>query len=59
MDILNTKALECNRQIKINFDRGDLSSDAGLLLMICSSYPYRKEFYETWDNISSLQVKLE
>ncbi len=33
MDILNTKALECNRQIKINFDGGDLSSDAGLLLI--------------------------
>ena len=33
MDILHTKALECNRQIKINFDGGDLSSDAGLLLM--------------------------
>ena len=31
MDILNTKSLECNRQIKINFDGGDLSSDAGLL----------------------------
>lgn len=36
MDILNTKALECNRQIKINFDGGDLSSDAGL--------PLTKEF---------------
>lgn len=33
MDILNTKALECNRQIKINFDGGDLTSDAGLLLI--------------------------
>lgn len=33
MDILNTKALECNRQIKINFNGGDLSSDAGLLLI--------------------------
>jgi len=33
MDILNTKAFECNRQIKINFDGGDLSSDAGLLLI--------------------------
>lgn len=33
MDILNTKALESNRQIKINFDGGDLSSDAGLLLI--------------------------
>lgn len=33
MDILNTKTLECNRKIKINFDGGDLSSDAGLLLI--------------------------
>lgn len=33
MHISNTKALECNRQIKINFDEGDLSFDAGLLLI--------------------------
>ena len=32
MDILNTTSLESNKQIKINFDGGDLSSDAGLLL---------------------------
>lgn len=32
MDILNTMSLESNSQIKINFDGGDLSSDAGLLL---------------------------
>ena len=32
MDILNTVSLESNTQIKINFDGGDLSSDAGLLL---------------------------
>ena len=32
MDILNTVSLESNSQIKINFDGGDLSSDAGLLL---------------------------
>ena len=32
MSIVNTLALESNRQIKINFDGGDLSSDAGLLL---------------------------
>lgn len=32
MDILNTVSLECNSKIKINFDGGDLSSDAGLLL---------------------------
>ena len=31
MSIVNTLALESNRQIKINFDGGDLSSDAGLL----------------------------
>lgn len=33
MSIVNTTALESNRQIKINFDGGDLSSDAGLLLI--------------------------
>ena len=33
MNILNTLALENNRKIKINFDGGDLSSDAGLLLI--------------------------
>lgn len=33
MDILTTKSLESNRQIKLNFDGGDLSSDAGLLLI--------------------------
>ena len=33
MSIVNTLPLESNRQIKINFDRGDLSSDAGLLLI--------------------------
>lgn len=32
MNSLNTFALESNSQIKINFDGGDLSSDAGLLL---------------------------
>lgn len=32
MSIVNTLVLESNRQIKINFDGGDLSSDAGLLL---------------------------
>ena len=31
--ILNTLSLKSNRQIKINFDGGDLSSDAGLLLI--------------------------
>ena len=33
MDILNTLHLESNKQIKINFDGGNLSSDAGLLLI--------------------------
>ena len=33
MSIVNTLALESNRQIKINFDGGDFSSDAGLLLI--------------------------
>ena len=33
MNILNTLTLNSNRQIKINFNGGDLSSDAGLLLI--------------------------
>ena len=33
MSIVNPLSLESNRQIKINFDGGDLSSDAGLLLI--------------------------
>ena len=33
MSIVNTFSLQSNRQIKINFDEGDLSSDAGLLLI--------------------------
>ena len=33
MSIVNTLSLESNRKIKINFDGGDLSSDAGLLLI--------------------------
>ena len=33
MSIANTLSLESNRKIKINFNGGDLSSDAGLLLI--------------------------
>ncbi len=33
MDILNTFTLESNKQIKINFDGGTLSSDSGLFLV--------------------------
>lgn len=33
MSILNTLSLESNRQIKIYFAGGDLSSDTGLLLI--------------------------
>ena len=33
MSIVNTLSLESNRQIKINFNGGDLSSDTGLLLI--------------------------
>ena len=54
MSIVNTLALESNRQIKINFDGGDLSSDAGLLLI-----KDKNEFYETLSNIGKLNVQLE
>lgn len=33
MTILNSISLECNKKIKVNFNGGDLSSDAGLLLI--------------------------
>ena len=33
MSIVNSLSLESNRKIKINFDGGDLSSDAGLLFI--------------------------
>lgn len=33
MSILTTTSLESNKRVKINFDGGDLSSDAGLLLI--------------------------
>lgn len=33
MDILSTTALESNKNIKLNFDGGDLSSDSGLILL--------------------------
>ena len=33
MNILNTTFLESNKRVKINFADGDLSSDAGLLLI--------------------------
>lgn len=33
MAIVNTISLESNKQIKINFNGGDLSSDGGLLLV--------------------------
>ncbi len=36
MTILNTISLKSNRQIKINFNGGDLSSDGGLLLIVRS-----------------------
>jgi hypothetical protein len=33
MSIVNTISLKSNKKIKLNFDGGDLSSDAGLLLI--------------------------
>ena len=33
MRILNDTVLESNKYLKLNFDGGDFSSDAGLLLM--------------------------
>ena len=115
MSIVNTFSLQSNRQIKINFDGGDLTSDAGLLLIkefvsklgierllnhsfktndsavfryhtdrdnllqmiymimagyfeddaryitfkLCSSCPYKEEFYDTLSAIGKLDVQLE
>ena len=33
MAIVNGTALECNKNFRISFDGGDLSSDGGLLLL--------------------------
>ncbi len=38
MNILNTVSLESNSQIKINFEGGDLSSDAGHLSDLCGLF---------------------
>ena len=38
MAIVNGTALECNKNFRISFDGGDLSSDGGLLLQL-------KEFF--------------
>ena len=70
MAILNTISLKSNKQININFNGGDLSSDGGLLLIkefaariglfkLYSSCPYKREFYETLSNIQQLQPRLE
>ncbi len=49
MDILNTKSLESNRQIKINFNGGDLTSDAGLLLI--KEFVYKLGFVKLLKNM--------
>ena len=33
MDILNTFSLDCNKKLKLNFNGGELSSDAGMFLL--------------------------
>lgn len=42
---LNDTALECNKQLKINFNGGELSSDAGLLLI--KEFAYKMGFVKT------------
>ena len=42
MTILNDTTLESNKYLKINFNGGDLSSDAGLLLM--KEFAYKMGF---------------
>jgi hypothetical protein len=49
MAIVNGIALECNKNFRISFDGGDLSSDGGLLLL--------KEFYHKLD-VKALVKKL-
>ena len=67
MDIVNTISLDSNKQIKINFKGGDLSSDAGALLLkefICraglqkviksifkTSAPTKKRIHSDDDNL--------
>ena len=45
MDILNTKSLECNNKFRINFDGGNLSSDAGALLLNTTNLFFRYVAY--------------
>ena len=49
MDILNTISLESNTKIKINFDGGDLSSDAGLLLFKIGAVKLINSMFRTND----------
>lgn len=50
MDILNTKSLESNRQIKINLDGGDLFSDASLFLIKEFACKLLKSIFKTNDS---------
>lgn len=49
MNILNTLPLKSNRQIKINFDGGDLSSDAGLILI--KEFVSKLGIYKLFDRV--------
>ena len=62
MSIVNTLSLESNREIKLNFDGGDLSSDAGLLLIkefaakkSLASQPTISRFFTRMDKDTLLQ----
>ena len=60
MVIVNTLSLESNRQIKINFDGGDLSSDAGLLLIkkFVSKLSFNKLLRKTFKTNDSASFRI-
>jgi len=61
MSIVNTLSLESNRKIKINFDGGDLSSDAGLLLIkeFVSKLGMDKLFSQSFNTNDSALFRLQ
>lgn len=51
---LNELRLDCNNRIKLNFDGGELSSDAGLLLL--KEFAHKIGFHTNYSKIPSKQM---
>ncbi|WP_315080528.1 hypothetical protein [uncultured Clostridium sp.] len=64
MGILLEKGLNFNRKVKINFEGGNLTSDAGkiinssryLTFKLFSSCPYKNEFWDTLTRINDIAI---